>query len=57
MVLNICMKFHDDTLNSFEVIVRTRFCHRNCYLQGSKGHNPKICINKSYGSCALDVVL
>ena len=41
MLVNICMKFHEDTLNSFKVIERTRFCLSNCYLQSSKGHNSK----------------
>ena len=41
MLVNICMKFHDDTLNGFKVTERTRFCLRNCYLQSSKGHNSK----------------
>ena len=35
------MKFHEDILNGFKVIERTRFCHRNCYLQSSKGQNSK----------------
>ena len=39
LVFNICMKFHEDILKSFKVIERTRFCHRNCYLQSSKGYN------------------
>ena len=39
MLVSICMKFHEDTLNGFEVTERTRFCLRNCYLQSSKGHN------------------
>ena len=42
MLVNIYMKFHEDILNGFKVIERTRFCHRNCYLQSSKGHNSKI---------------
>ena len=33
MVPNTCMKFYEDILNGFKVIERTRFCHRNCYLQ------------------------
>ena len=41
MLVNICMKFHEDTLNSFKVTKRTQFCLRNCYLQSSKGHNSK----------------
>ena len=28
MLVNICMKFHDDTLNGFKIIERTCFCHR-----------------------------
>ena len=41
MVLNISIKFHQDILKGFKVIERTRFCHRNCYLKSSKGHNSK----------------
>ena len=41
MLVNICMKFHEDTLNGFKVTERTQFCLRNCYLQSSKGHNSK----------------
>ena len=40
MLVNICVKFHKDALNGFEVTERTRFCLRNC-LQSSKGHNSK----------------
>ena len=39
MLVNISMKFHEDILNGLKVIERTHFCHRNCYLQSSKGHN------------------
>ena len=42
MLVNIHMKFHEDTLNDFKVTEQTRFCLRNCYLQSSKGHNSKI---------------
>ena len=41
MMVNICMKFHEDILNGFKVTECTRFCLRNCYLQSSKGHNSK----------------
>ena len=41
MLDNICMTFHEDTLNGFKVTERTRFCLRKCYLQRSKGHNSK----------------
>ena len=41
MLVNICMKFHEDILNGFKVTERTQFCLRNCYLQSSKGHNSK----------------
>ena len=41
MLVNIFMKFHEDILNGLEVIEQTQFCHRNCYLQSSKGHNSK----------------
>ena len=55
MLVNISMKFHEDILNSLKVIDRTQVCHRNYYLQSSKGHNSKIYISKSYGSYALHV--
>ena len=29
IVLNICIKFHEDTLKDFKVIERTRCCQRN----------------------------
>ena len=38
MLVNICMKFHEDTLNGFNVTERTQFCLRTCYLQ-SKFHS------------------
>ena len=41
MLVNICMKFHEDFLSSFKVTELTRFCLRNCFLQSSKGHNSK----------------
>ena len=41
MLVNICMKFHEDTLNGFKVTERMQFCLRNGYLQRSKGHNSK----------------
>ena len=41
MLVNISMKFHEDILNGLKVRERTQFCHRNCYLQSSKGHNSK----------------
>ena len=41
MLVNICMKFHEDILNGFKVTELTQFCLRNCDLQSSKGHNSK----------------
>ena len=41
MLVNICMKFHEDTFNGFKVTERTRFCLRDSFLQSSKGHNSK----------------
>ena len=41
MLVNICMTFHEYTLDGFKVTERARFCLRNCYLQSSKGHNSK----------------
>ena len=55
MLDNISMKLHEEILNGLNVIERTQFCHRNCYLQNSKEYNSKIYISKSYGSSALHV--
>ena len=41
MLVNNCMKFHEDILNGFKVTERTQFCLRSCYLQSSRGHNSK----------------
>ena len=41
MLVNISMKFHEDIFNGLKVLEWTQFCHRNCYLQCSKGHNSK----------------
>ena len=41
MLVNICIKFLEDILNSFKVAEQTRFCLRNCYLRSSKGHNSR----------------
>ena len=38
MLVSISVKFHEEILNGFQV---TRFCHWNCYLQSSKGHDSK----------------
>ena len=37
IVLNICVKYHDNILNGFEVIVRTRVCGRNCHFSMFQG--------------------
>ena len=37
MLVNISLKFHEDILKGFNVIERTRFCHRNCHLHSSRG--------------------
>ena len=41
MLVNTAMKFHEESLNGLKVIERTQFCHKNCYLQSSKGHKSK----------------
>ena len=41
MLVNISMKVHEDTLSGLKVKEQTQFCHQNCYLQSSKGHNSK----------------
>ena len=32
MMFNICVKFHANTLNGFEVRERTRICGKNCHF-------------------------
>ena len=32
MVLNFCVKFHENSLNSFEVTEQTRVCGKNCHF-------------------------
>ena len=51
MLIDIYMKFLEDSLNRFQVTERTQFCDG----QSSKGNNSNS-INASYGSCALHVI-
>ena len=39
MVLNICVKFHENIFNAFEVTERTRVCGKIAIFQCSKGSN------------------
>ena len=39
MVLNICVKCHENTLNGFEVTERTHVCSKIAIFQCSKGNN------------------
>ena len=41
MALNICLKFHENISNGFNVTERTRVCGRNGKFQCSKGNNYK----------------
>ena len=41
MLVNIYMKFHEDTLNGFQVTERKLFCDGQTDRQSSKGHNSK----------------
>ena len=50
MLINIYMKFGEDSLNGFQVIESTGFCDR---VQGKQLKKYKC---KSYGSCNLHVV-
>ena len=52
MLIDIYMKFREESLNGFQVIERTRFCDG----QSSKGNNSKKYKCKSYASCTLHVV-
>ena len=36
IMLNICVKFHENILNGFEVTERTRVCSKNCHFSMSK---------------------
>ena len=40
-MLNICVKFHENILNGFDVTERTRVCGRNGNIKCSKGNNSK----------------
>ena len=51
MVLNICVKFHKNILNGFEVTKRTRVCGKIVIFQCSKGNN-----SERMQSCALHFV-
>ena len=37
MVLNICVKFHENILHDFEVKERTQVCGKNCHFSMFKG--------------------
>ena len=37
MVLNICVKFHENIFNSFEFTEQTRVCGKNCHFSMFKG--------------------
>ena len=52
VMLYISMKIHENILNGFQVIERTRIYH----CRNSKGNNSKKCKDKSYGSGVLHVV-
>ena len=41
MLIDIYMKFREDSFNGFQVIERTRFCDRQTYRQSSNGNNLK----------------
>ena len=41
MVLNVCVKFHENISNGFDVTERTRVCGRNGNFQCSKDNNSK----------------
>ena len=40
MYIDIYMKFHEDRLNSFQVIERTRFCDRQTDVLGKNNTSP-----------------
>ena len=39
LVLKICMKFHENILNGFEITERTRICGKIAIVQCSNGNN------------------
>ena len=64
MLVNITMKFHEDIFNGLKVKERTQVCHRNYYLQSSKGITKNIypgvmglaiCTSSDVGSYLCDV--
>ena len=42
MVLNMCVKFHENISNGYDATERTGVCGRNGNFQCSKGNNSKI---------------
>ena len=43
MVLNICVKFHENVLNGFEVTERTLVCGKNAIFNVQTAISPKVC--------------
>ena len=46
MLVNMCMKFHEDVLNGFKVKERIRFCHRTANYKVQKDPTQKIHIQE-----------
>ena len=49
VVLNICVKFHENILNGFVVTERTQVCGKNClFTNVQRAITPKECNPKSH---------
>ena len=56
---NTCMKFYEHILNGFKVVEWIWFCHRNYYLQSSKGRTQRVSIQELWffhSACHLMLV-
>ena len=56
MLVNICMKFHEDNLNGFKLQSGHDFVLETATHKVQKGITKDIYLSNSYGSCALHVV-
>ena len=55
MLIDICMKFRDDSLNNFQVTEWTRFCDRKSSKENSsKGTNARVMILALCMSSSVD---
>ena len=57
MLVNICMKFHEDTLNGFQVIERKRFCDRQTETDRQITRAKTICLPTLKGGDIIAAII